>query len=243
MQDLFTSFGIDHTFVEGVTSEGKKRNVAAAMRKAHERFAAPPFMVCEDDLFPLRTAPVLPPPPDGADIVYLANSSSGCLPERPDYRQRYLHRAFGGLALAEDHDADYVRLWSMISAIAILILTEKGRLAWREQLRKAYNRDTAIDVRFAYSMPDLAVYALRKPMFAEDPSLQPKGKRTEERRLLTHSPLPLAHEGEERVSEGTLYHVRVCARRNPETRGLEWEVLEDRPKPRAYELSLVPPQD
>jgi hypothetical protein len=232
MSALFTRLGIDHQFIDGVSRHGKKRNVAEAMLKAHDAFSAAPFMVCEDDLLLMQADVVIPAPPADADIVYLAKSDHGCLPNRPDYAELYRHRAYAGLALAEAHDDRYLRLTSMISAIAVLVLSEKGRLRYREELRKAFNRDAPIDIRYALAMPDLRVYTPRLPIFAEDMTLQPPPKRNEERRLVTHAPLPVAFEGERRTGENMLFRLDVRARRNLVTEALEWEVVQAWPKPR-----------
>ncbi len=243
MTALFTGLGIQHQFVDGVSKHGKKRNVAAAMIKAHDAFPAAPFLICEDDLLLMQPDVILPAPPADADIIYLAKSDHGCLPDRPEYTKVYRHRAYGGLALAEAYSEDYLRLSSMISAIAVLILSERGRLRYREELRKAYNRETAIDIRYAFAMPDLRVYAPRLPLFAEDMALQPGPKRNEERRLITHTPLPVAYEGERRISEGRLFRIDVCARRNPANGALEWEVVQAWPNLGAGEGSAAEDPD
>lgn len=233
MAALFGRLGIPHQFVDGVSKHGKKRNVAAAMAQAHDTFAAAPFLICEDDLLLMQPDVILPAPPVDADILYLAKSDHGCLPNRPDYAERYRHHSYAGFALAEAHDENYLRVTSMISAIAVLVLSEKGRLRYREELRKAFNRDMHIDVRYALAMPDLRVYAPRLPLFAKDMALQPPAKRNEVRRLITHTPLPVAYEGERRSGESKTFRIEVCARRNPASGALEWEVVEAWPKPPA----------
>lgn len=225
MEALFQRLGIPHRFFDGVSKHRKKRNVAAAMMRAHDAFSSAPFMVCEDDLLLMQPDVILPAPPADADILYLAKSSDGCLPDRNNYQQLYLHRAYGGFAMAEAHDENYLRLTTMISAISVVILSEKGRLRYREELRKAFNRNTHIDVRYALAMPELRVYAPRLPVFAEDMELQPPEKRSEERRLITHSPLPVAFEGEVRAAENRHFRIEARAVRSPETLALEWEVV------------------
>jgi hypothetical protein len=243
MQDLFARLGIRHQFIDGVSKHGKKRNVAAAMMKAHDAFPAAPFLVCEDDLLLMQPDVILPPPPADADILYLAKSDHGCLPNRPEYAELYRHHAYPGFALAEAHDENYLRLSSMISAIAVLVLTENGRQRYRQELRKAFNRDMHIDVRYALTMPDLRVYAPRLPLFAEDMALQPGPKRNEERRLITHSPLPVASEGERRTGESKLFRIEVAARRNAATAALEWEVVNAWPKQPAETVATPEGED
>jgi hypothetical protein len=229
MEELFSQLGIDHRFVDGESRFSKKRNVAKAMMRAHRSFAAAPYLVCEDDLLLMQEDVVLPPAPADADIIYLAKNHAGCLPDRPDYNSRFGRRSYGGLALAEPHDDHYLRLYSMISAIAILVVSEAGRQRFLVELQKAFNRETAVDVRFAFAMPELRVYTPRMPLFAEDMALQLKANQSEDRRLLTHGQLPIAFEGERRTGEGTFNVVKVIARRNVDTAGLEWEVEDSWP--------------
>ena len=127
----------------------------------------------------------------------------------------------------------------MISAIAVLVLSERGRERFVRELRIAFNRDTAVDVRFAYAMADLRVYTPRLPVFAEDMDLQSETARSEDRRLLTHAPLPTAREGDLRVGQGSLFRLEVCARRNPSTGALNWEVQQDWPTRRARRFGLA----
>lgn len=234
----FAQIGLSYQFVDGVTQFGKKRNVAAAHDAAFAHMGNAPFLVCEDDVELAWDAPILPPLPAGADIIYLANSQNAPLADRADYHDLYHRRAYSGLALAEAHDATYLRLTSMLSTVSYLVVSERGRARFVREAQKSFNRNTAVDIRFSYAMRDLNVYGLRRPLFVESMAAQPPAKRNEERRLITHSPLPVAFEGERRVGESQLFILEVEARRDPNTRLLDWEVLSATPKPRARELGL-----
>ncbi|WP_333711796.1 glycosyltransferase 61 family protein [Yoonia sp.] len=224
MTGLFSRLGMPHDFVPGVTRFGKKKNVAAAHANAFDTVKACPFLIFEDDQELLWDDCILPDPPEGADVIYLANSQLGCLPDTVENKARFGLNAYQGLALAEVFDDHYLRLSSMISAMAILIMSEKGRTRYRSELKKAFNRDTGIDVRYAFAMPDLNVYALRNPMFAEAPELQIKSKQSQARYDETHLPLPVAKEGEIRIARHRHRTLVVRATRVPETGALKWEV-------------------
>lgn len=239
MTSRFQDWGIPHHFIEGETRFGKKKNVAAAHARAFDSFPNAPFMICEDDLFLTAAALTLPDIPEGTDIVYLAKSQLGCLPDRADYNDIYHRRAYAELALAEAIDDHYLRLWTMISAIAIVVLTEKGRARYRLELKKAFNRNQAIDVRYSHAMPDLQVITPRHPVFVEDMALQPPAKSSEARRMITHAALPVGYEGERRIGQSMLYRVEVEARRRAKGGALDWHVLQSWPLERAAELGLV----
>lgn len=224
MKGLMTGLGMPHRFVSGVTKFGKKKNVAAAHAAAFDTMEAAPFIVFEDDQELLWDDCVLPDPPQDADVIYLANSQLGCLPDTAEYKAKYRMNAYPGLALAEAHDAHYLRLYSMISAMAILILSERGRARYRLELKKAFNRDIPIDVRYAFAMPDLRVYALRSPMFAEAPDLQVAAKQGNARYDETHLPLPVAREGDIRIARHRHRKLVVQAVRDPQSASLNWHV-------------------
>ncbi|MCV2874986.1 hypothetical protein OE810_01825 [Rhodobacteraceae bacterium XHP0102] len=240
MGERFSQLGIAHHFVDGVTRYGKKKkNVAAAYAAAFDGFAKPPFMICDDDLMFTWDSTILPPPPEGADILYLGKSQLGCLPDRAEYNDLYHRRAYADLALAEALDENYLRLFSMISSIAIVILSERGRDRYRLEITKSYNRNMAVDVRYAYAMPELNVITPRKPVFVEDMALQPHDKNNEVRRLVTHASLPVSYEGERRVGQSMTYKVEVEARRRAGSTALDWHVLQSWPLERAHQLGFV----
>lgn len=216
--------GIAPVFVDGVAGQRKIRGAAGGHINAHDAAPDAPFIVMEDDVRLARPTPVLPPLPRGADAVYLGTHTGGCLPNRPENKALFGHRHFAGFALATDHDADWLRLHSMISAHAILFLTARARAAYREELRIAEKRRTPLDVRFAYLMSSLDVFAPRTPVFVECQGLQSGAARGAERRRLTHDPLPVAREGERRTGEKRGWRVTVEATRCDGDR-FHWEIV------------------
>ncbi len=226
MTNLFTKLGMPHSFVPGITRFGKKKNVAAAYAGGFDSIEKSPFIIFDDDQELLWQDCVLPHVPDDADIIYLATRNSGCLPDKPEYKSQFGLNAYDGLALAESYDDTYFRLYSMISSMAILICSERGKNRYRLELRKAFNRSTAADIRYAFAMPDLNVYALRTPMFAENQSLQVAAKSDEGRRAMTHTPLREVTENEIRIARHRHRKMAVKAVRDEVTKALNWEVLQ-----------------
>ena len=227
----FGALGIDFSFVPGATGQNKIQNCARAHLNAFEAVDGVPFMVFEDDVELQWTTTVLPDPPPGADVIYLGTNTAGCFPNTARNKELFGHRSLDGFALATACDVSYLRLHSMVSAHAILFLTERARRAYYDQLVIAHRRKTPLDVRYAYLMPDYNVYAVRTPMFVESQALQPKGKTSEERRHITNSPLPVAEEGDTRTANkrGKSIVARVCADGRG---GYEWQVV-----------ALTPPLD
>ena len=222
----FRRLGIPHSFADGVSGVGKIRGAARGHIRAFDAAPDPPFLVLEDDVECLLPAAELPDFPDSADAIYLGVNPHGCLPNQERYVQRYGHRSIENLALASVHDAQWLRLHSMISAHAILFLTDTARRAFREQLRIADRREIPLDVRYAYLMRELEVFTPTHPVFAESVDLQPPAKRTDARANLTRRPLQPASEGEERTSHkrGWKLTARVV-KSGPDK--LDWEVVDE----------------
>lgn len=138
--DHFGALGISFEFIDGVVGERKIRNVAIAHRNAFDAAKGLPFMVFEDDVVFCGKDLVLRDVPEDADIVYLGKNDDGCLPNVPEYSDRFGHRSLANLALASRHDASWLRLHSMVSAHAILIISERGNRELREAQRISKNR-------------------------------------------------------------------------------------------------------
>lgn len=121
----FGELGLNFQFSKGVTKYRKKRAVAKAHSTAFDTMETLPFWMAEDDVELKWGSCILPELPPDADIVYLATSHSGCCadPEPGDNLLGLTTAPY--LALSEVHDENYARLSSMISAVAILVLTEK----------------------------------------------------------------------------------------------------------------------
>lgn len=222
--------GLNFRFIDGVSSHRKKKAVALAQSRAFDAMGPAPFWMAEDDIELKWRNCILPHVPDDADIIYLATSHSGCCPDPEPGESRLALTTAAHLALAESHDPLYLRLSSMISAVAILVLTEKGRDRYREEQRKAFRRNQAVDVRYAFAMPDLNVYGLRSPMFSERMDIQIPAKNNEDRRAITHNPMPVAIEGETRSVYNSRYALEVQAERDHNNGLLKWSVLQYHPQ-------------
>lgn len=225
MSALLSGLQIKHTFIEGATGVGKIRGCALSHLRAIDESGDPPFMVFEDDVSLVWKDAVLPHIPRKADVIYLGTNINGCMPNTIENKEKFGHRSLAGLALATDFDEIYVRLHSMVSAHAILFLSNRAKKRFFKQLRIAHRRKTPLDVRYAYLMTELNVYALKTPMFVESMKLQVESKSLEERRVITHSPVPIAMQGDIRKAEKRGYNITVKAVEYEPGR-MRWEVLE-----------------
>lgn len=222
----FTSLGISFAFIDGINGPKKIPSVAKAHKNAFESIHTLPFMVFEDDVYFCGDSLVLPDIPDDADIVYLGKNDDGCMPNQDRFRDRFGHRSLTDLALASGHDANWLRLHSMVSAHAILFLTERAKQECLEAQRISINRVTPLDVRYAYLMSSLNVYTPRKPLFAEAAELQPPGKSVGRRLGITHGALLAAKAGDVRHTEkrGEGVTVKVVETGNGR---LAWDLHDD----------------
>jgi hypothetical protein len=224
---LMNRLGISHQFSPGETRFGKKRNVARAHINAMSLAPAEgPFMVLEDDLEFKMTDTVLRDVPDGTDILYRGVSQAGCMPRASEFRQIMRPRTCSGFVLSDDAGAGYVRLYSMISAHAILYLTERGRKAYQRAQEISDRRELALDISYADIMPQLKVHAVKAPAFAENMDLQIRNKRNEARELLTHSWIAPVQLGQTRTVEHDRYQLTAEVRRDGATGGLFWHALD-----------------
>ena len=221
----FGDLGISFQFIDGIKADRKTRGVAEAHLNAFESAGAPPFMVFEDDVEFAGESLVLRDIPADADIVYLGKNADGCLPYDPEYAERFGHRSLTDLALASVHDADWLRLHSMVSAHAILFLTERATRMCMEEQRIARNRATPLDVRYAYLMSVLNVYAPHRPLFVEALDLQPDEKVSERRLHITHGPFPTARVGDIRTTQNRNESITVQVVEAEDGR-LEWDVVD-----------------
>jgi hypothetical protein len=221
----FGELGISFEIIDGVVGSRKIPSVALAHRNAFDAAQGVPFMVFEDDVFFCGESLVLEDVPDDADVIYLGKNDDGCLPNAREYTDRFGHRSLANLALASRHDDSWLRLHSMVSAHAILIVSELGNQKYREAQRISKNRITPLDVRYAYLMPHLNVYTPHRPLFAENPELQPKEKATGRRVNITHGALPMAEIGEVRHTHKRDEAVTVQVVPTENGR-LEWDLIE-----------------
>jgi len=221
----FAGIGMTPQFIDGVTGVGKIRGCAQSHAAAFDAMPSTPFMVIEDDVELLWDEPVIPDVPVGADTIYLGTNTGGCFPNSEENKANFGHRSLSDFALASEHDDNYLRMHSMVGAHAILFLNEEAKKVYRNQLRIANNRKTPLDVRYAYLMPQMNVYALRRPMFAEAQHLQANAKTSQSRFEVTHSPLTPSRPGDIRVGEKR--GKRVTAEAVDTGNGLlEWSVVD-----------------
>lgn len=219
-------------FVDGIEDPRKIRACILAHRQAHDAAAgALPYAIFEDDLEFVWDAPVLKAPPADADIIYLGTNTAGCFPRDPRFHKVFGHRSVEKFALAEAYDDTYLRLYSMVSAHAVLFLTERGQQTYRAALDQALRRHIPLDVMYAYAMPDLNVYAVREPMFREDEELQPRSKRSPSRLAITSTPLTPAKPGDRRKGEKKRWFITAEVTRNAQN-GLEWDLVSYEERPR-----------
>ncbi|MBK5934201.1 hypothetical protein C8N32_10273 [Rhodovulum imhoffii] len=221
MQALLAGMGIIPEFRPGVPARRHALGCARAHLAATAGGAHLPLMVLEDDL--ALTGAVLPPLPWDADIVYLGVSQFGCLPEQVAQEAGLGHRAIMGLALAAEAGEDWLRLYSMAGAIAILYLSDRGLEAWRAAMRRSLETGRPFDVFTAYAMPGLRVFTPRRPLFYESADLQRPHARVPpvRRESWTRTPLCPVAEGDRRTGLTREGPLRVRAVRAGE--GLAWK--------------------
>lgn len=230
MHRLLAALGIGHSFSDGVSStEFKVLNATLAHQRAISAATTTPFMVLEDDLEFCAASTALPDLPADADIVYLGLNTAGCFPRDRKVHELIGHRSVTGFVLARAHDARFARLYSMVSAHAILFVTEAGVAAYAEALRLAVNRRLPLDVAYAYTMGHLKTYATLEPMFREDMALQPFTKRTADRAAMTATPLRLASIGERRIGLKSKWQIEAEVVDDGQG-GLAWGLLRCDPR-------------
>ncbi|EEW26534.1 glycosyltransferase family 25 protein [Rhodobacter ferrooxidans] len=210
MERLLTGLGIAHSFSDGVDStEFKVLNATLAHQGAMAKAKGLPFMILEDDLEFCAGSTALPGLPADADIVYLGLNTAGCFPRIREIHDQIGHSAVPDFVLARAHDARFARLFSMVSAHAILFVSARGRAAYAEALQLAANRRMPLDVSYAYVMGGLNTYAVLQPMFREAMALQIRTKSSEDRAAMTATPLRLASLGERRVGLKSKWEVEA----------------------------------
>lgn len=230
---MFNHIGTPFDFVDGIEDTRKVRACILAHQKAHEVMdGALPYAIFEDDLEFVWEEPILRSPPADADIIYLGTNTTGCFPRDPKFHALFGHRSVGNFALAEGYDDQYLRLYSMVSAHAVLFLTERGRDTYRVALDQALRRLIPLDVMYAYSMPELNVYAVRTPMFCESVELQPRSKASPDRLAITATPLTPAKPGDRREGEKKRWFITGEVIRNAQN-GLEWDLVSYEERPRS----------
>jgi hypothetical protein len=129
-----------------------------------------PFILMEDDAYLIQDNfyPVLEIPED-TDILYLGGALHAHKKFPIEGEGIILNKAYGfnlSLLAYSIVNPDYVRIYNMYSAHAILFLTDKGRDAYYQQITS--NRAIPFDVAFSYIMKDYNVLMVRKPFFFQN---------------------------------------------------------------------------
>jgi hypothetical protein len=169
--------GLNLALVEGVRASPGRTGCALSHLRALRAYAsARPLLVLEDDVRLTEDyRPEIRFPAD-ADALYLGNSNFGAI-SVVDYT------GFTNLVLADDVDDQWVRVFNLLGAHAILYLSDRFRAAAMEAIVESLaDRDWAHDRGVARIQGDFKVYALRRPMFYQAADLQDRhdGRQQEE---------------------------------------------------------------
>lgn len=222
MQDLLNSQNITPIFTNGVPGKTHAEGCARAHHEVLSGDYPLPLMVLENDLSLFGLTLSLPQIPDNADIIYLGVSPFGTLPsDIMDFGRRPIH----GLTIAEQVDDNWLRIHTMSGAIAVLYVTERGRLRWIEAAEEALASDLAMDTCCAYAMADINVYAPLNPVFYETRTLQRRLKRLTpaQREMWTRTPISPVVEGDIRI--GRLGWGEIIVQAVRDGGALKWQML------------------
>jgi hypothetical protein len=161
------SAGLNLALVEGVRASPGRVGCALSHLRALRAHPGPaPLLVLEDDVRLTEDfSPRLRFPAD-ADALYLGTSNFGAI-EAVDYT------GFTNLVLADDVDDQWVRVFNLLGAHAILYLSERFRAAAMEAIVESLaDRDWAHDRGMARIQSRFQVYALRRAMFYQAADVQ-----------------------------------------------------------------------
>lgn len=159
--------GLNLALVDGVRASPGRTGCALSHLRALRAYAeARPLLVLEDDVRLTEDfRPEIRYPAD-ADALYLGISNYGAI-EPVDYT------GFTNLVLADDVDGQWVRVFNLLGAHAILYLSDRFRAAAMESIVESLaDLDWAHDRGLARIQGRFKVYALRRPMFYQAADLQ-----------------------------------------------------------------------
>lgn len=130
-------------------------------------WSKPPFILMEDDATVLieNYYPVLEVPEE-TDILFLGGATHAHKNPVVDTGNLIYNKAYGfnkSRLIYSEIDSDYVRIYNMYSAHAILFLTERGRDRYHKQI--STHKFIPFDVAFSYIMQELNVLMVRRPFF------------------------------------------------------------------------------
>lgn len=181
--------GLTHRFVEAIAcSPGAVGCGLSHIRALRAWRGERPLLLLEDDVAlsddyvdAIRT-------PDDADAVYLGASTFGAV-------EPFEFVAFTNAVLAEPALDGLVRVYNMLSAHAILYLTETARLIAMEAMISAMvDRGWPPDRGLAAAQARFNVYALQRPIFYQSAGLQ-HPNRAQPQEAATRVVVPLYPEG------------------------------------------------
>ncbi|MCP5027771.1 MAG: hypothetical protein GY929_15965 [Actinomycetia bacterium] len=166
MHDQLETLGLEHRFVPAVECEPPGLGCTLSHLKTLSLLAArPPFLILEDDCqLLLEDHPLQFDVPDDTDALYLGHSSFG-LTDGPD--QFGLRWGQDNNVRYEDLDDEYIRVLNMLSAHAIIFISEECvRSAIDANTRALLNHDFpyAGDMAYAELQERLKVLATRQPL-------------------------------------------------------------------------------
>jgi hypothetical protein len=136
------------------------------MRALRQSAAAAPLLILEDDVgVAEHYAPVIEAPAD-ADAIYLGASIFGAV-------DLIGYVGFTHMLLADPVDDDFLRVYNLLGAHAIVYLTERFKQATAECIAHTMiDLGQEHDKGMARLQERFMVYALRRPMFFQAASLQ-----------------------------------------------------------------------
>ena len=209
--------GVTASVVAAATGANQNRARAETYGAAFDSIDKLPFGICDGDRQVVGDLTSLPELPSDADVVFLGVTNAGCLPDTAYNRTTFRVHRYDGMALAQRHSDSYDRVYNMVGPFAFLVVSARGRDLLRTELRKAFNRKMAPDVRVAFALSQLNAYALRTPVIAGRDEVS-SGARA--------AGLPLAQDDLIREVDGEVWRLRVQAGRKGDKGPLFWQVLQ-----------------
>ena len=226
LREKLSQLKLNWVFADRQENLSPQQSVAVAHAEVFDGASDLPFLICDGDAELVTDNMVLPPLPEDADIVYLATNQAGCLPGTGPNNTTFSPVALPGCALAEAHDDVFLKLYAMTSVTAVLVVSERGKKRFREELTKSIRRKTDAGVRYSFAMPDLNVYAFRQSRFMNvNPATSSDVEAETPKKDMTPAKLEPVEEGTRRVTESWRWRLNVEACRNANG-GLEWQVVD-----------------
>ena len=222
MASMCTHLGLKATMLPSISCNpgyyGCSIGHLRALFDARENKRLPALILENDCAHTKRFQPIIEVPKN-SDIVYLGNSSCGCVPELNN-------RGVRGCALVSEVEGNdqFYRTDNMAATHAILYVTEKALDDAIESTVKSLSIARAIDVGFILELqPTLNVYNFKIPLFYQAEKLQGNKEIAPimQRMTLNETPQPR--------SDGTLFNYRSDNPKITENTVLELVAQPDRP--------------